>query len=82
MFTKLILSINKVLGLFEPVANLLIRGYVSYQFFISGLTKFDGFADGSTLMLFTHEYSVPILTPFIAAILATAMELILPVFQR
>jgi len=46
-------------------------------FFQSGLTKIQSWQ--STLDLFAYEYSVPLLPPEIAAYMATAGELILPV---
>jgi len=57
--------------------DLLTRLYLLKVFFQSGLTKIQSWQ--STLDLFAYEYSVPLLPPNIAAILATAGELVLPV---
>lgn len=53
------------------------RFYIAWVFFRSGLTKLNDWE--STLLLFEYEYEVPILSPNIAAYLATGAELALPV---
>ncbi len=60
-----------------PVGDLLARLWVAQIFFMSGLVKIQAWQ--STEMLFAHVYSVPFLPPHLAAIIATAAELILPV---
>jgi len=60
-----------------PVFDLAIRLYVAKVFFLSGLTKIKNW--NSTVQLFEYEYSVPLLSPELAAFLATAAELTLPV---
>ena len=60
-----------------PVGDLLARIWIAQIFFFSGLVKIQSWQ--STLMLFTHVYHVPLLSPYIAAVLGTAAELILPV---
>lgn len=55
-----------------------LRLWLAKVFFMSGLTKIQSW--DTTLMLFEYEYSVPILPFDIAAYLATAGELIIPVF--
>jgi putative oxidoreductase len=60
-----------------PVADLIARVWVAQIFFISGLVKIQAWQ--ATQMLFAHVYTVPFLSPQIAAVLATAAELILPV---
>jgi len=50
---------------------------VANVFFKSGLTKIANM--DTTVLLFTHEYQVPLLSPEIAAYLGTAAELVLPV---
>lgn len=57
--------------------NLAIRVYVGWQFFKAGLTKIGDWE--STLSLFRHEYSVPLLPPDLAAVAGTAGELAFPV---
>ena len=58
-------------------AFLFTRLYIANVFFKSGLTKLRDWE--STLMLFEYEYEVPVLSFEVAAWLATAGELILPV---
>ena len=60
-----------------PVADLLLRLYVGKIFFMSGLTKLRDWE--MTVSLFTDEYHVPLLSPEIAAYLATGAELALPI---
>ncbi len=61
----------------KPLLLLGFRLYVAQVFFMSGLTKIQSWS--STLSLFEYEYNVPIIPPEIAAYMATAGELILPV---
>ncbi len=61
----------------KPLLLLGFRLYVAQAFFMSGLTKIQSWS--STLSLFEYEYNVPILPPEIAAYMATAGELALPV---
>ena len=56
-----------------PIANLVARLYVAKIFFHSGLSKFQDW--DTTLYLFQDEYQVPLLSPEVAAIIATAGEL-------
>ncbi|MCK5648790.1 MAG: DoxX family protein [Gammaproteobacteria bacterium] len=57
--------------------DLVVRLYLLKVFFQSGLTKIQSWQ--STIDLFAYEYSVPLLPPETAAIMATGGELILPV---
>lgn len=59
------------------VMSLVIRLFVGWQFFKSGLTKISDWS--STLALFRDEYQVPILPPDLAAVIGTTGELALPV---
>ncbi|MBC3767186.1 DoxX family protein [Neptunicella marina] len=68
---------SKYLNYLQPVAILLARLYVAWVFFASGLTKLDDWE--STLLLFEYEYMVPVLNFVLAAYLATAGEILLPV---
>lgn len=61
----------------SPVGDLIVRIWVAQVFFMSGLVKIQSWQ--STLMLFSHVYTVPFLPSYVAAVLATAAELILPV---
>ena len=60
----------------QPVVSLLARLYVAQVFFWAGLTKVRDWE--TTLLLFTEEYKVPLLSPQIAAVMGTAGELVLP----
>lgn len=55
---------------------LAIRFYVGWQFFKAGLTKIGNW--DSTLFLFRDEYSVPLLSPEVAAVAGTVGELVFP----
>lgn len=61
----------------QPAALLAARWFVAGVFFRSGLTKIADWE--TTLLLFTEEYRVPLLSPSVAAALATGGELALPV---
>lgn len=65
------------LDFLSPVADLVVRLWVAYAFFVSGLTKIQTF--DSTILLFTYEYQVPLLSPEVAAYLGTFTELFFPV---
>jgi putative oxidoreductase len=65
------------LELLQPLALLAARLYVARVFFLSGLTKIRDW--DTTLALFADEYHVPLLPPELAAVAATAGELVLPV---
>jgi len=61
------------------IVQLLARVIVGIVFFKSGLTKIDGFSIApSTFVLFENEYQVPLIPPDIAAYMATAAELTMP----
>lgn len=68
----------KVLGSITPLVDLVVRLWVAAVFFKSGLTKIQSW--DTTILLFTNEYHVPLLSPYAAALLGTAAELSLPVF--
>lgn len=68
---------SQYLNALQPVAALLARLYVAQVFFLSGLTKLQSW--DVTLALFTDEYKVPLLSPFLAAVMGTGGELVLPV---
>ena len=58
---------------------LLARIIIGLVFFNSGLTKVEGFAlKPSTFFLFESEYNVPLISPVVAAYMATAAELSMP----
>lgn len=62
--------------LLAPVANVALRLWVGYAFWISGLSKIQTW--DSTVLLFTYEYHVPLLPPLVAAISGTFTELFFP----
>lgn len=70
-------SVQRIVRGLLPVALLLGRLYVAWVFFKAGLTKIDDW--GTTLFLFEEEYNVPLLSPELAAFLATFGELVFPV---
>ncbi len=61
----------------SPLLSLLLRLWIASIFFASGLTKIQSWS--STVALFENEYQVPLLSPYFAAVLGTAAELVLPV---
>jgi putative oxidoreductase len=67
----------KLLDFLSPLLDLGIRLYVANVFWKSGLTKIQSW--DSTVLLFTHEYQVPLLSPELAALLGTGVELVFPV---
>jgi putative oxidoreductase len=70
--------------LFETIPSdyiaYIARISVGTVFFRSGMLKVAGWSDGNTLALFQNEYQLPLLPPELAAYLATAAELSLPLF--
>lgn len=69
--------VTQALNAAQPLAALAARIYLAQAFFLSGLTKIRDWE--TTLLLFTEEYKVPLLSPQLAAISGTAGELVLPV---
>lgn len=61
----------------RSLAALVARAYLAQVFFLSGLTKLRDW--DTTLLLFTEEYRVPLLSPGVAAVMGTTGELVLPV---
>lgn len=61
----------------SPIGDFLARLWVAKIFFLSGLVKLQAWQ--STIMLFAHVYKVPFIPSYLAAILGTGAELILPV---
>lgn len=60
----------------QSVFALVLRGWLAYVFFLSGLTKIKSW--DTTLWLFQYEFSVPVISHVSAAWLATITELVLP----
>jgi putative oxidoreductase len=69
--------VTQTLNAAQPLAAVAARVYLAQVFFLSGLTKIRDWE--TTLLLFTEEYKVPLLSPQLAAISGTAGELVLPV---
>jgi putative oxidoreductase len=74
---SVIRTITAGLDWLSPLADLAVRLWVATAFFKSGLVKIQSW--DSTLALFTYEYSVPVLSPEVAAYLGTFTELFFPV---
>ncbi len=74
--TSLIASIIRGLEYLAPVGLLGLRLWVANVFWKSGVNKFQSW--DTTLLLFEHEYQVPIFDTSTAAVLATGIELIFP----
>lgn len=68
---------NRTVRRIAPLVDLLFRIWIANIFFKAGLTKIASWS--STLYLFESEYAVPLIAPEIAAYLATATELTLPI---
>ncbi len=68
---------GRVLSAITPLIELALKLWVANAFFKSGLSKIQSF--DTTIMLFQYEYSVPLLSPTLAAYMGTAAELVLPV---
>jgi len=77
IIAKIIHPILKLFDFLTPLGDLIARLWVAQIFFRAGLTKIASWS--STLMLFQHEYHVPLLAPVAAAYIGTAAELILPI---
>jgi len=74
---KVLSPILKLLDFLTPVGDLAARCWVAYIFFKAGILKVMSWQ--TTILLFTHEFSVPFLSPYFAALIGTGAELILPV---
>lgn len=69
-------SLDKI-EMTQAVFLLFLRFWLAKVFFMSGLTKIQSW--DTTLMLFEYEYSVPLISSVLAAWMATAAELAIPV---
>jgi putative oxidoreductase len=61
---------------FGSLVLLLVRWYIGWQFFKSGLVKISDWS--ATIALFHDEYKVPVLPPDLAAVVGTFGELAFP----
>ncbi len=66
-----------VLCVAKSISLLTLRLYIAKVFLTAGLTKIGNW--DTTIALFEYEYGVPLLPPEIAAYMATAAELSLPI---
>jgi len=64
-------------GWLKPAVMLIVRVFIAYAFFKSGLLKIKDW--DSTLFLFEYEYVLPFVPHKIAAVMGTMGELVLPV---
>ncbi len=63
----------------QSLISLLARVVIGLVFFKSGLTKIDGLhITDAAIFLFQEEYKLPLLSPWLAAHMAAAMELTMP----
>ena len=69
-------AVYEKLDWLAPLAFLLLRTWVAWQFFKSGLTKLP---IENAIVLFENEYHIPLLPPVVAAYLGTTSELVFPV---
>lgn len=67
----------KFLDLLAPIGNFCARIWIASIFFKAGLSKIASWS--TTLLLFQYEYHVPFVSPFVAAVIGTGAELLLPV---
>lgn len=67
----------KALETLQPAGLLIVRLYIANVFWKSGVNKFQSW--DTTVFLFENEYSVPLLSPELAAIAGTFTELFFPV---
>jgi putative oxidoreductase len=81
---ELIMSFRTIFDLLTRVPNdliaMLARIGIGVVFFRSGMLKLEGWDSGNTLALFQYEYQLPLIPPEIAAPLAMAAELTVPLF--
>jgi len=78
MIKTLISGLVALLDKLSPLFDLALRLYVANVFWKSGLVKIASWS--STVSLFQYEYAVPFLPPEVAAVMGTAVELLVPVF--
>lgn len=75
--SKVIAPIVRTLDLLAPYIDFIIRLWIARFFFDAALTKIDNWSQ--TLLAFQHQYTVPFLSPQIAATIGTGAEIILSV---
>ncbi len=75
---KILRPFFAVINRLKDLADLLARLWVAKIFLESGLSKIQDW--GATMVLFKYDYSVPLMSPAVAAYLGTAAEFVLPAF--
>lgn len=75
-YSEIWAGVTSILDKIAPLAFLLLRAWVAWAFFKSGYLKITSW--DTTLYLFENEYAVPVLSPVIAAYVATFIELAFP----
>lgn len=75
--TRLAAPVIRGLDSLTPFIDLGVRLWVANVFWRSGLASVHDWE--TTVDLFRYEYSVPLLSPHVAAVLGTGVELIFPV---
>lgn len=68
---------HAIMGWIKSISLLSLRLFIAKVFFAAGLVKLDSWS--STLSLFEYEYNVPVIPFEIAAYMATAAEISLPI---
>lgn len=76
-FASIIGPFLRLLNFLTPLGDLIARVWVAKIFLTAGLLKLQAWS--TTINLFTYVYQVPLLPPYIAAVLGTAAEIILPI---
>lgn len=74
---KIISPFFRVMDFLTPMGDLIARVWVAQIFLKAGILKLESWY--STVALFENVYHVPILSPYVAAVLGTATEIILPI---
>ena len=77
LITKMVRFFITTFNFLTPFGDLIVRCWIAYIFFAAGLLKLQDWQ--TTLNFFAYEYHVPILSPYMAALLGTVAELALPV---
>ena len=68
---------NRSLDKLAPLGDFTVRLWLFTVFFISGYNKFLNW--DTTVIVFQYEYHVPLFSPYWAALLATSIELFIPI---
>lgn len=76
-FARIVNPFLDLMDFLTPIADLFARVWVAKVFFMAGLVKLQSWE--STVALFQYEYTVPLISPYVAAVLGTLGELILPI---